>query len=383
MPQRSARGLRRTAADQAGPRAAPDRRLPLVSPHTWGCTHSDTAADDQSLGRSDRCRCPEAFHHETYKRLNQHDQSCDEQYRPEHTHGCPVRHGLAQLPPRQQPRDQAHNGARSHQEEHRAADCGCYSAHGHSSLDNDPGPVSPIPLGGFAYRELCLSRRTSLDPLVKALQEGPAVLGLGFILAQPPYLLDTKALCPLDHLVGIQRVVLRYRQIGTCLLAFWGSLGAPFSFSGAPLGRLHASSVEGEHGTEKLRVGADRRLSKSPRGFLRSLLLVCQFLGHPPSLFGLGTEVVAHFVEKLLRQVCTGFLDRHAALRERPVLLHKCIREPLGSVVDPLLLLLIHRVRTPFRCSFYSLIGGVQWIKGDPLAGRAQLGGRNASSVDH
>src|SRR5215218_10619984 len=43
MLQRSARGLQRTAADRAGPRAAPDRRWLPVRPHTWGCAHSDTA----------------------------------------------------------------------------------------------------------------------------------------------------------------------------------------------------------------------------------------------------------------------------------------------------------------------------------------------------
>src|SRR5919107_1536916 len=43
MPRRSARWLQRTAADRAGPRAAPDRRWPPVRPHTWGCGHSDTA----------------------------------------------------------------------------------------------------------------------------------------------------------------------------------------------------------------------------------------------------------------------------------------------------------------------------------------------------
>src|SRR5215216_2848440 len=43
-------------------------------------------ADDQALRRGDRRWCPEAFYDETYERLNQHDQSCDEQYHPEHPH---------------------------------------------------------------------------------------------------------------------------------------------------------------------------------------------------------------------------------------------------------------------------------------------------------
>src|SRR5829696_10356140 len=42
MLRRSARRLQRTAADRAGPRAAPDQQWPPVSPHTWGCGHSDT-----------------------------------------------------------------------------------------------------------------------------------------------------------------------------------------------------------------------------------------------------------------------------------------------------------------------------------------------------
>jgi len=33
-------------------------------------------ADDQALRRGDRRWCPEAFHDETYERLNQHDESC-------------------------------------------------------------------------------------------------------------------------------------------------------------------------------------------------------------------------------------------------------------------------------------------------------------------
>src|SRR5215216_5163643 len=48
--------------------------------------------------------------------------------------GCPVRHGIAHLPTRQQPWDQAQYGTRCHQKEYRAAYCGCWSAHGHTSL---------------------------------------------------------------------------------------------------------------------------------------------------------------------------------------------------------------------------------------------------------
>src|SRR5829696_7809551 len=97
-------------------------------------------ADDQTLWRGDRCRCPEALHDETHERPNQRDKSCDEQYPPEHSHGRPVRQGLARLPtPRQQPRYQARNHARSRQEEHRAAHRGCWSAHSYASLSGSLG----------------------------------------------------------------------------------------------------------------------------------------------------------------------------------------------------------------------------------------------------
>jgi hypothetical protein len=43
-------------------------------------------------------------------------------------------HDGARLPTRQQPRDQAHNHARTHQEEPRAARCSCSSAHSYASL---------------------------------------------------------------------------------------------------------------------------------------------------------------------------------------------------------------------------------------------------------
>src|SRR5215218_4299204 len=38
-------------------------------------------ADDQTLGRSNRRRCPEALYDESYERPNQRDQSRDKQYR--------------------------------------------------------------------------------------------------------------------------------------------------------------------------------------------------------------------------------------------------------------------------------------------------------------
>src|SRR5215216_7333656 len=49
--------------------------------HIHGVAHiAIQPADDQSLRGGDRCRCTEAFHHETYKGLNRQDHSCTEKY---------------------------------------------------------------------------------------------------------------------------------------------------------------------------------------------------------------------------------------------------------------------------------------------------------------
>ena len=109
-----------------------------------------------------------------------------------------------------------------------------------------------------------------------------------------------------------------------------------------PLGCPQGLLPVGEHRVYELHVGAHRLLGDSLRGLRLALVLLGQPLGRLPILLGLGAQVVDHAVEEDLGKLGTLLLSLGATFDGHFVGLHESVREVLGSLVYPLLLLFVH-----------------------------------------
>jgi hypothetical protein len=122
------------------------------------------------------------------------------------------------------------------------------------------------------------------------------------------------------------------------LLVFGSFLDLP----GAALTRLRYPLPITEHGVHKVHVGVHRLAGKGLCGVRLALLLLSQLLGGLPVLLGLGAQVLHHPVKEVLGELSALLLGRGAALGDRFVGLNEGVGELLGSLVYPLLALLVH-----------------------------------------
>src|SRR5215211_2419047 len=122
-------------------------------------------------------------------------------------------------------------------------------------------------------------------------------------------------------------------------------LGSPLS---TPLGLLSAGLGEGEHRVYELHIRLYRLLGELPRSLLTSLGLLGQLLARLYVGVCLALEVVDDGVEELLGHLGIELLSRFSAFCYRLVGLSEGLCEPLGRLVNPLLLLVVHSRHTPF-----------------------------------
>src|ERR687898_801793 len=136
------------------------------------------------------------------------------------------------------------------------------------------------------------------------------------------------------------------------LLALGGLLGLP----GTALGRLYAPLPEQERRVQKLHVGVERLAGKGLCSVRLALLLVGQLLGRLAILLGLSVQVVDGLVEEGLGELSALLLRGGATLGYCLVGLHEGLGELIGSLVNPLLALLVHGLsETPFFTQSWQL----------------------------
>jgi len=113
------------------------------------------------------------------------------------------------------------------------------------------------------------------------------------------------------------------------------------------LGRLSPLLPEVEHRVYKIHIRVYRLLGKRLRSLYLALLLLGDLLARLPSALCLGTQVLYRPVEEVLGKASVLLLYVDTLLRSSPHRLHEGISELLGRLVHPLLLLLVHKVRSP------------------------------------
>src|SRR5215218_1269440 len=137
--------------------------------------------------------------------------------------------------------------------------------------------------------------------------------------------------------------------LALALLALGSLLGLP----GASLSRLYSPLPPGEHRVHEVHVDIHRLPGEGLRSLRLALLLVGQPLSSLPVLLGLGVQVVYGLVEEDLGNLGVVLLGGDAAFGNRLVGLHEGIGKLLGSLIYPLLALLIcHKswCNPPSRC---------------------------------
>src|SRR5215211_9444121 len=130
----------------------------------------------------------------------------------------------------------------------------------------------------------------------------------------------------------------RYLLALALLLALGSLLGLP----GTSLSRLYAPLPPGEHRAHKVYVGVYRLPGERLRRVRLALLLVGQLLGSLPVLLGLGVQVVDGLVEEDLGNLRGALLGGDTTVGNRLVGLHEGVAKLLGSLIYPLLTLLIY-----------------------------------------
>ena len=128
-------------------------------------------------------------------------------------------------------------------------------------------------------------------------------------------------------------------------LALLFALGGRLGLLRTPLGCPQGLLPVGEHRVYEVHVGAHRLLGDSLRGLRLALVLLGQPLGRLPVLLGLGTQTVDGLLEEDLGKLGTLLLSLGATFDGHFVGLYESIGKLLGSLVYPLLTLLVdHRV---------------------------------------
>ena len=122
-------------------------------------------------------------------------------------------------------------------------------------------------------------------------------------------------------------------------------LGSPLS---TPLGLLSAGLGEGEHRVYEVHVGLYRLLGELPRSLLPPLGVLGQLLARLYVGLCVALEVVDDAIEELLGHLGIELLSRFSTTGHRLVRLSEGLCEPLGRLVNALLLLVVHGRRTPF-----------------------------------
>src|SRR5918998_5523163 len=121
---------------------------------------------------------------------------------------------------------------------------------------------------------------------------------------------------------------------------------------GTSLGLLRTSLPKVEHRVYKVHVGVYRLLGERLRSLYLALLLLGDLLARLPSALCLGTQVLYGSVEEVLRKASVLLLYIDTLLRSSPHRLHEGISELFGRLVHPLLLLLVHKARSPLLLVF-------------------------------
>src|ERR671910_1955681 len=119
------------------------------------------------------------------------------------------------------------------------------------------------------------------------------------------------------------------------------ALGDLLGLPGTLRGRLYAPLPEQERRVQKLHVGVDRFAGEGLCGVRLALVLVGQLITRLAVLLGLSAQVVNGLVEEGLGELRAPLLSRRTALGDHLVGLHESVRELLGSLVYPLLALLV------------------------------------------
>src|SRR5918998_6964502 len=121
---------------------------------------------------------------------------------------------------------------------------------------------------------------------------------------------------------------------------------------GTSLGCLRTLLPKVEHRVHQVHVGVYRLLGERLRSLYLALLLLGDLLACLTSAFCLGTQVLYRPVEEVLRKASVLLLGIDTLLRSSPKRLYEGISELLGRLVHPLLLLLVHKARSPLLLVF-------------------------------